>query len=734
MGVMELLKRYAPILLIISLVVFSLFITNINVNASIASNNNPVNLKIYLGPANILADNKSYNCIFVQLQDSTGNPARALQDTTVGLSSSSTNIGTVDSSIIILKGTTYSSASFHTTFSPGASVISASATGFASVQTSINTVGPIPYSVAAYGFPSTLPADGGSHDAIMVQLQDSSGIPAIAPKGGVVVSLACSNATLGSVSPSITIPEGQTYAIATFNTTTVAQAEGRIKTVVITTVAQGYTSQQVTITITPLATNPDRLKIYPGPNKIPADQSMYPQIAIQAQNASGFAATYTSDVLVSLGSSDPSIGKIDSQIIIPLNQTYAVATINSTFKAGTTTITAVATDLQRSQQSIITTGFTPSKIAVYCTPPLLPSDKTVYQSIQVQLQDSQGRPAKDPQADVYLSLFSSQPTVGTVTQLLTIPFGETQATGGITVTNSPGSTTITAQASSYTTGQGAVTTYIVDFLPFDISVTANYTTVNNGQKTDIVASVMVDNNPIPGATLRFTSDNGGTFTTTIDQGNGLYKTTYTAPSFTRSTTCTITVTASKTGFVTSQTTVQVTVEPPTPSPTPTQVPTATPQPVVTPKPTLTPNPTTATVQICVADTDGAPLSNASIFSTNQPAGATSLSGVTNATGFVTFTNVTVGKYALNITKDGYFETNKTLTFSGQPVKLTYGLASATSPDAGNGDSWTLPIIIISIIIILAIACLAIKRRRRSDTKSSSKSSSFKLSHYPSNWR
>ena len=44
-----------------------------------------------------------YNCIFVQLQDSSGQPARALQDTTISLSSSLTNIGTVDPSIIISK-------------------------------------------------------------------------------------------------------------------------------------------------------------------------------------------------------------------------------------------------------------------------------------------------------------------------------------------------------------------------------------------------------------------------------------------------------------------------------------------------------------------------------------------------------------------------------------------------------------------------------------------------------
>ena len=153
-------------------------------NASFASTSDPSKLYIYTGPTSVLADNNTYNCIFVQLQDSTGQPARALQNTTISLSSSLTNIGTVDSSIIILKGATYASANFNTTFSPGTTTISATATGYATVQTTITTIGPIPSAIAAYGFPSTLPADGNTYPAIMLQLQDSSGNPARAPQGG----------------------------------------------------------------------------------------------------------------------------------------------------------------------------------------------------------------------------------------------------------------------------------------------------------------------------------------------------------------------------------------------------------------------------------------------------------------------------------------------------------------------------------------------------------------------
>ena len=196
---------------------------------SLASTSDPYRLNVYVGPASVLADNSTYNCIFVQLQDSTGQPARAIEDTTISLSSSLTNIGIVDPSITILTGTTYSSANFNTTFSPGTTTISATATGYATVQATVTTVGPLPSAIAAYGFPSTLPADGNTYAAIMLQLQDSSGNPARAPQGGIQVTLSCSDTSVGTVPSTATITEGQTYTVTNFTTTTKAQTEATSK-------------------------------------------------------------------------------------------------------------------------------------------------------------------------------------------------------------------------------------------------------------------------------------------------------------------------------------------------------------------------------------------------------------------------------------------------------------------------------------------------------------------------
>jgi hypothetical protein len=670
----------------------------------------PTKLKIYVGPTSVLADNSTYNCIFVQLQDSSNKPTRAAEDTVISLSSSQTNIGSVDPSITILKGQSYASANFYATFSPGITVVAAAATGFATVTAQITTVGPVPNTVAVYGFPSTLPADGNQYAAIMVQLQDSSGTPAKAPKDGVPVTLSCSDTlNVGAVSPTVIIPEGKTYAIANFTTTQVAQTQGKILSATVTALSQGYASKTVTITTTPITPNPNQLKIYTGPTQVLADQGSYKQIVVELQNATGFVGKVLSDVDVTVASSDQTIGVVDQQLTIPQSEGYAVATLTTTYKAGSTTLTAVATDLLRSQLSITTVGFTPSKLAVYCVPSILPSDSTTYPAIQVQLQDSQGRPAKDPQSDVTISLFSSQPTVGTVSPTLTIPFGSTQATGTLTVTNAPGTNTITAQASSYTTGQATITTYLIDLSPTQITLTADPEAVNNSGKSQITAYITADGTPVTGATTKFTSNNGGAFTTVIDQGNGYYTTNYTAPSFTKTTVCTITASVSKTGYVDSLSTVDVTVAPPSASIAPTPTPSGTPlsNSSQTSNTTSVTN-TTGTLKLLITDGDGNPLCNASISSTVQPAGMDTLIGVTNETGYAIFDNATQGSYTFSIVKEGIDQVNKTINFKGQP--LTYiAVSGGTAPSTDN----TLPIvvvIIVAVVIAVIFGVFVIKRR------------------------
>jgi len=692
-------RKFIAIVIVLILVVSAFAVLNQKSTIS-AATNSPVSLKIYVGPTSVLADNSVYNCIFIQLLDIDGHPSRALQDTTITLSSALTTVGTVDSTVTIPKGATYSSANFYSTVTPGTTTISASATGYATVQAVLTTITPIPSAIAIYGFPSILPADGGTYSAIMVQLQDSSGLPQTAPPSGVNVTLSCSNSLVGSVTSIVTIPYGQTYAIANFTTTIIPSATPAI----ITTLANGYASQQLSITTRTVTSNPadpKYLKIFVGPTRILADGNAYPQIAVELQDSQGNIAETSSNVLINLISTDTTIGQINPTITIGPSsqfQTYAVASFQTTYKAGLTNVVAAATDWNPDSESISTVQSIPPMLAVYAVPSLLPSDNQTYPAIVVQLQNSQGRPTQNLEGDVRVNLFSQQPAIGAINSTITIPMGQTQAIANLVVTNSPGSTTITAQAPGYTTSQGTVTTYLIDYSTLNVTLTSSPQSTTSGNTTLVTAYVNVNNSPIAGATLSFASNNGGTFSTTTEQGNGYYQATFTTPSFTNTTTCTITASASKSGYLSSQGITSITVlpapvatsAPPTPSPTPSPTPTPT---------STNPTSTAGTLTLLILDKNNNPLNDTLVTTVKTPAGVATLLDLTNATGYVTFENVTPGSYTFSVSKDGYPVTNETIPFTGQSITLNINLVGSSTAKASNTP-------VMTIMIILAVVAAA----------------------------
>jgi len=123
-------------------------------------------------------------------------------------------------------------------------------------------------------------------------------------------------------------------------------------------------------------------------------------------------------------------------------------------------ITAAAPGYISGQATMTTTGPVPTKLAVYVIPPVLPADGGVYESIVVQLQDDGGSPARAPLGDVWVTLSSSNTTVGSCPSLAVIRAGETFVKTYFYSSLEPGTTVITAMASGYSTGQASVKTDI----------------------------------------------------------------------------------------------------------------------------------------------------------------------------------------------------------------------------------------------------------------------------------
>jgi hypothetical protein len=284
-------------------------------------------------------------------------------------------------------------------------------------------------------------------------------------------------------------------------------------------------------------------------------------------------------------------------------------------------------------------------------------------------------------------MFYSQPSVGSTSSLLSISSGKTQLTGFFFVKNTPGTTTVTAQASNLTIAQAKITTYVIDLSNLKTTVTAEKENLLNGNKTDVTAYITVGGTPITGATVKLTSNNGGTFSTTKAKGEGYYTATFTAPSFANSTNCTITASASKTGYFSSQGNTKITVGP-----------------------TFTGS-RNGVIQFCIKDEDGKALSGTVVSTIVQPNGMGTLFDLTNSTGYVTFKNITTGTYTFRVIKDGYQEINQTINYKGQPLSLTLTLSNG-----GAIDSNTL-IIIIAVVItatVVAVICgLYIVKRKRS---------------------
>ena len=664
-------KKYLiQILLIITLASWIVIINQSNF--AVAAD--PTKLKIYIGPTSVPADNNIYECVFVQLQDSNSRPARALQDTTISLSSSLTSVGEIDPNVTITAGSTYAVAKFQTTFTPGTTAIAATASGYATVQTNVITVGPIPSKIAVYGFPPVLPADGLPYDAIVIQLQDSSGNPAKAPLEGITVTLSSSNSTIASVPASVTISGGQTYTLSSLISTVPGSA-------VITAMTSGYTSTTTTITSQePLTTPPKSLRLYVAPPKTLADNTINSQIVVELLDVTGkITQQPETPITIQLTSANEDVGTVQPSLQIPTGKVYATATFSSTYKAGATIITAAATDLNADTETVTTIGPIPSKLVVYCNPSALPADNEAYNAIQVQLQDANGKPALDPDGDVTVSLFSSEPTVGMVPTALTIPYGKTYATASFTSTYSAGTASITAQASGYTTGQAQMKTYLIDLFPLTITVTADPTTVIRGKQTNITAYVTDPGaNPTPGATVIFSSSNGGNFTTVKTTENGYYTTTFTAPEFDTPTNVTITATVSKTDYKTNNATIQVTVTLPT-----------------------------GTMQLCIKDDNGQPISGANVSTVSQPSGMAKLNGITNSTGYVTFPNAMEGNYTINVNKEGYNPMTTTFDYKANSAVRTLYLTKS-----GGLDITILLLILIPVIVVPVVLIVAYLYRRK----------------------
>ena len=358
------------------------------------------NVVLTIIPPKLPADAGVYPAVVVSLADSSSLPTVALQNITVFLTSSQTNIAGVPDMVTISAGQEYAIANVTTTTTPGIAMITAHAEGLNSLAPApVMTVKPsgYPSKLLVFTSPSTfLPrADTG---VVRVEVVDDAGLPSKA-LSDIPVSLSSSNASIASLAQtSLTIPSGSILADGSFNTLDPGGA-------VISAISEGYSSGAALVTVDKAdacqgACLPYKLalRVVAGgtPGTLPTDGETYKVLEVSLQTSSSTPSISSSDTVVQLSSDNPNVASVIDFVTIPAGSISALAEITTSALAGIANITATAAGLVPATVPVQSVIPAPSRLQTY----VAPSDGSAFSSngnypiLVVQLQDSSGNPAR----------------------------------------------------------------------------------------------------------------------------------------------------------------------------------------------------------------------------------------------------------------------------------------------------------------------------------------------------
>ena len=308
-------------------------------------------LAIFEGPNPVLADHRSYSSVVVALQDPGGAPAvNDSGPTEVTLTSSVTGVGNFTSiKFAIPEGRNWASVTFTSTYQVGTTVLTASAQNILAVQTSLNTYGAIPSQVVISTISTPLPADGATHPALELSLEDAFGSPAIAAFD-IPVSLSSSQAGIVSVSDAV-IPAGRTFAVVNV-TAGILQGTANL-TALVSSFTSGYASSSVKLaTVIPapsslsaVAPNDDTIMLTPNASQ------QFALLAVQLQNSLNNPARARAPMNISVTSSNSTVISKVLTATIGVGQDYALITLAAKVP-GKTTLTLSTPGLSIASLSI----------------------------------------------------------------------------------------------------------------------------------------------------------------------------------------------------------------------------------------------------------------------------------------------------------------------------------------------------------------------------------------------
>lgn len=420
----------------------------------------PTGLQIFLSPSQIPPDKKFNSTVIVEVVDSAGNPVTLGAPLNVTLSSSNSQIGSVNSSLVIQSGQTFGTASFLPTYIAGSTTITASAGNYTTGFGVMTTIGPVARRLVLTAAPSVLPAVNGSTATIAVQLQDNnSQTPALAPSPVSVVFTSSNISVVSVPSPIITIPAGSSYANITVQYGgSCNAASAPDSTANITASAQGYVKGSVIVTCSPASPSPNTLVEYFAPNTLLPNNAIYQNVVVaqlwyfppSGSDLQPAPAITNSTITVYARSSDNATMQV---ITVPQNitagESQASFNVSSTYLPGLASITVQASNLASSTSSLLSFGGAPTSLSLQFAPKTLLSNGQTYNTVILGLVDGSNNPAKAP-VNTPVKLVSTIPSVGQIESSVVIPAGQTYTFATFKTSGVAGSTLIAATTSNYT--------------------------------------------------------------------------------------------------------------------------------------------------------------------------------------------------------------------------------------------------------------------------------------------
>jgi hypothetical protein len=294
---------------------------------------------------------------------------------------------------------------------------------------------------------SSIPADGRPHPAFFINTQDSSRNPRPLPYP-LNVTISCSDEESLQIQDQVVIDAASYYVIvnATSNVT-------ERKSVEVTVSAPGLQSSKVTTVVEPPEGTPRGLKVTILPDILLPLESAEADVIVTVVDAYGNPTKSRSDLNIALSSSNLRVADVISKNIkIPKGSISVKTKVVTTGFEGTSTITALITDLKSDSATITVKGPRAEKIYLWSLSKLLLYDPNY---VFVAVVDSSLKPVKLVKP-LTISLYSSGAGIVSIQKSVTIGVGEWKAYVKV-VCKSVGQATIYATAENFTTTNIRVT-------------------------------------------------------------------------------------------------------------------------------------------------------------------------------------------------------------------------------------------------------------------------------------